>query len=633
MTRKDKGVKLMVFCMALILTCCTDQPPNESLNSLYTAKQFVENRIISGGSFSQDGSKILYTIDVTGRPAAWIYDIETKERILAHSDTIDPIYSLAIFGNNDDLIFTSNRNGSPYIHIYEKEGDYIKDITPGDQVRARWRGVKSDFSGIYYTSNVRANRKTDLYEYSFNKKESKLIFQNDTQYSLSYISNDHRYILLHERKTEDITNLHLYDMENETLQSISPDNNNSAFYGLGFSNDSNQLYYLTNYNNEFIYLKRYDLQTGIHEPIIKEDWDIVGISFSSDQQLMAVYINENGHAKAKIWHMKQNRFLDIPFLASVDVERVRFSPNNKHLLLQVAGYNHPKDLMLYNLEGKTTELIAAGLNQIDGNHLSKPLDTVITSYDGLAIPAFLYLPQNATNKQGSALVWTHGGPGGQFRANYNQSIQFMVNQGYTVLAVNNRGSSGYGKTFKSLDNKKHGIDDLQDVLAGKRFLASLDGIDEERIGIIGDSYGGYLALAALTFHPDEFAVGVDMFGISNWLHVLTNIPSFWETRRRALYEEMGHPQKDSLMLYNKSPLFFSHQIERPLMVIQGANDARVPQSESDSIVARVKANGIPVKYLLFEDEGHGIRKKANQIKSLDEISGFFDLYLTGTDNE
>jgi len=150
----------------------------------------------------------------------------------------------------------------------------------------------------------------------------------------------------------------------------------------------------------------------------------------------------------------------------------------------------------------------------------------------------------------------------------------------------------------------------------------LNGIDENNIGIIGDSYGGYLVLAALTFYPDEFAFGIDMFGISNWLQVLNNTPDFWAARKKALFKEMGDPIKDSLMLYNKSPLFFNDNIKRPLMVIQGANDPKVHQSESDSIVARVRKNNIPVDYILFKDEGHGIRKKENQIKTMTSIGEF-----------
>jgi dipeptidyl aminopeptidase/acylaminoacyl peptidase len=516
-----------------------------------------------------------------------------------------------------------NPDGGRNLSIFAKEGENITNIAPGENVRTTWRGVNNDFSGFYYVSNLRSPRKFDRYEYNFANKTSKLIFQNDTKFSTSFTSYNHKYILLHEGITEEITNLHLYNIENNTKTTLSPKDNDSYFYGKGFSLDNQEVYYLTNNASEFAYLEKYNIETNKRTIVAKENWDIVSINFSTDHNFITIHTNENGRARVKVKDLEKDEFLDIPFLDSAEVEEVSFGPNNKHLLLRVTGYNQPKSIWLLNLETGKSEQIISSLNpEIDANDLSNPIDTTITSFDGLKIPAFLYLPKDGTKKKNAALVWTHGGPGGQFRTNYNQYIQYVVNQGYTVLAVNNRGSSGYGKTFKALDNQKHGVDDLQDIIKGKELLASMNGIDKNRIGIIGDSYGGYLVLAALTFHPDEFAFGIDMFGISNWLHVLNDIPDFWEARKTALYEEMGNPKKDSLMLYNKSPLFFSDNIKKPLMVIQGANDPKVPQSESDSIVARVRANNMPTEYVLFDDEGHGIRKKENQIEAMKRIGEF-----------
>ncbi|WP_347922923.1 S9 family peptidase [Pontimicrobium sp. SW4] len=588
----------------------------------YTPEQFAKNKYLSSGSFSKDGNKLLYTSDETGSPSAWVYDINTKKKTLIHSDSVNAIYSLTLYGDNDDLIYIMNPNGGRSMHLYAKEDNIITNITSGENVRATWRGVNNDFSGIYYVSNQRTPRKFDRYEYNFANKTSKLVFQNDTKYSTSFNSYDHKYILLHEGVTEDITNLHLYDIVNKTSISLSPENNDSQFYGKGFSLNNKEVYYLTNYGNEFLYLEKYNIETKERTVIVKENWDIVKIGFTPDHNFLVVYTNENGRARVKVKDLQKDKFLDIPFLKTAEVEEANFGPNNKYLALRVTGYNQPKNIWLLNLKTGKAEQILSSLNdEINPNDLSKPQDITITSFDGLEIPAFLYEPHSSV-KNGAALVWTHGGPGGQFRTNYNQYIQFAVNQGYTVLAVNNRGSSGYGKTFKTLDNQKHGVDDLQDIIKGKELLASMEGIDKDRIGIIGDSYGGYLVLAALTFHPDEFAFGIDMFGISNWLQVLNNTPDFWAARKKALFEEMGDPKKDSLMLYNKSPLFFSDNIKKPLMVIQGANDPKVHQSESDSIVARVRANKVPTEYILFEDEGHGIRKKDNQIETMTRIGKF-----------
>jgi dipeptidyl aminopeptidase/acylaminoacyl peptidase len=252
------------------------------------------------------------------------------------------------------------------------------------------------------------------------------------------------------------------------------------------------------------------------------------------------------------------------------------------------------------------------------------------SFDGMEIPALIYKPKGLKkDEKVPALLWIHGGPGGQTRLNYSPIIQHLVNHGYAILAVNNRGSSGYGKTFFAADDRKHGDADLKDCIEAKKYLATLPWIDTDKIGIAGGSYGGYMVMAALAFAPEEFDVGVNIFGVTNWIRTLKSIPPWWASFRDALYAELGDPAKDSVMLYNKSPLFHAKKITKPFIVLQGSNDPRVLQIESDEIVAAAKANNIPVEYVVFPDEGHGFLKKENNIKTSQEILKFVDIHLKG----
>jgi dipeptidyl aminopeptidase/acylaminoacyl peptidase len=223
----------------------------------------------------------------------------------------------------------------------------------------------------------------------------------------------------------------------------------------------------------------------------------------------------------------------------------------------------------------------------------------------------------------------HGGPGGQTTKGYSAVLQYLANHGYVVLGINNRGSSGYGKTFFVADDQKHGKEPLWDCVEGKKYLAKLPYVDPNRIGIIGGSYGGYMVLAALAYQPDVFAVGVDIFGVSNWLRTLESIPTWWEAQRTALYNEIGDPVKQRDMLREVSPVFHANRIRKPLLVLQGANDPRVLKAESDDIVAAVKQNGVAVEYIVFSDEGHGFSKKKNQIEGYGAVLRFLDKYLKG----
>ncbi len=198
-----------------------------------------------------------------------------------------------------------------------------------------------------------------------------------------------------------------------------------------------------------------------------------------------------------------------------------------------------------------------------------------------------------------------------------------------MLGINNRGSSGYGKTFYAADDRKHGREPLWDCVDAKKYLASLPYVDANRIGIVGGSYGGYMVLAALAFQPDVFDAGVDIFGVANWVRTLESIPPWWEAQRKALYDEMGDPKADNQMLHDVSPVFHADKIRKPLMVLQGANDPRVLKAESDDIVAAVKKSGAPVEYIVFPDEGHGFTKKKNQIEGYTAMLTFLDKYLKG----
>ena len=300
------------------------------------------------------------------------------------------------------------------------------------------------------------------------------------------------------------------------------------------------------------------------------------------------------------------------------------------MIFTVSSDRSSDNLYWYNVESKQLKQLTNTLNpEINSDHLVDAQVVRFKSFDGVEVPAIYYKPKQAgKDNKVPALIWVHGGPGGQSRVGYSNTIQYFVNHGYAILAVNNRGSSGYGKTFYKMDNRNHGDKDLKDCVWGKRWLAQQNYIDSTKIGIYGGSYGGFMSLAGIIQYPNEFAVGVDVFGVTNWIRTLRSIPPYWESYRKALYDEMGDPgTADSVRLRNISPLFNTDKIKTPLLVLQGANDPRVLQVESDEIVAGAKKNGTPVEYVLFPDEGHGFMKKENQVKAASETLRFLNMYL------
>ena len=383
---------------------------------------------------------------------------------------------------------------------------------------------------------------------------------------------------------------------------------------------------------EFQALFRYDLFARDTEILVAPRWDVMSASLSRSGQYLVVRVNSAARTELRIYDAHTLEELPLPTVADASVTSVTFDPYEERIAYYAEGDRSPRDLYVTALRGGQPVRMTRSLNpEIDPADLVEGEAVVFESYDGLEIPGILYRPHDASpDSPVPALVSVHGGPGGQSRHGYSALRQYPVNHGYGVYLINNRGSSGYGKTFFHADDKQHGEADLGDVVASKQMLIETGWVDPERIGIIGGSYGGYMVLAAQAFEPDVFRVGVDIFGVSNWLRTLENIPPWWEAQRDLLYDELGDPAEDEERLRRISPLFHAENIRSPLIVLQGANDPRVLQVESDEIVEAVRANGVPVEYLVFPDEGHGFQNRANEVEGYRAILDFLEEHLRGS---
>jgi dipeptidyl aminopeptidase/acylaminoacyl peptidase len=458
-----------------------------------------------------------------------------------------------------------------------------------------------------------------------------MIYQNDSGYDVSAISSNERFVALTKPITADKNKLFLYDRTTKQMKELS-NGNEATWNPMEFEKNKNILYYTTSDGSEFAYLVKYNIDNSKAEKVFETNWDVMGMSLSENGKYHTISINEDGKNKVLLFDHASNKQIPFPAINDGDVQNILISRTEKNMLLTVGSSKSPNNLYVYNFSTKALKQLTQTLNpEIDINDLATAEVVRFKSFDGKEIPAIYYKPLQADkNNKVPALVWVHGGPGGQSRINFSNSIQHLVNNGYAVLAVNNRGSSGYGKTFYKLDNKNHGEGDLMDCVYGKKWLASQDYIDTSKIAIYGGSYGGCMVLAALAFQPDEFAAGVDLFGVANWLRTLRNIPPYWEAERKALYDELGDPSTaDSVRLRKISPLFNYEKIRKPLIVFQGANDVRVLKVESDEIVEGVKKNNVPVEYVVYPDEGHGFVKKVNQITTANKTLAFLDRYLKG----
>jgi len=604
----------------------------------YPIEDFLASTIFSGASFSPDNRKILVSSDQSGVFNVYTITVQNgaSER-LTHS-TADAIFGLSYFPRDARILYASDRAGNELTHIYVRSPDgSVRDLTPGDSLKAQFAGWARDLRSFFLLTNERDRRFFDLYEVNPESYERTVLYRNEAGLDVGDVSPDRRRLALVKSNTTNDSDVFLYDRETGETTKLTAHQGDVQNFGPEFTPDGRALDFLTNEGHEFQYLVRHDLATGERRVIHKFDWDILFTSFSRTGKYLAVAVNEDARTDVRLYEAATMQPIPLPNLPEGDITGLAFSRDETHLAFYVSGSRFPRDLyaMRIGTDGAATapprRLTRALSPRINPEHLVDGQVVRFASYDGLQIPGILYRPHGASSqRRAPALVQVHGGPGGQARVGYRADIQYLVNHGYTVFDINNRGSSGYGKTFYALDDRRHGEADLGDVVASKRMLIETGVVDAERIGIIGGSYGGYMVLAALTLQPDAFRTGVDLFGISNWLRTLRSTPPWWESFRRALYTEMGDPgTDDSLRLRRISPLVNAHAIRAPLMVLQGANDPRVLQVESDEIVAAARANGVPVEYIVFSDEGHGFVKKQNRIRGYRAILEFLDRHLKG----
>lgn len=597
----------------------------------YDAKTFFDTVNFKGSDFSPQGHRILMSSDETGIFNIYELDIKTgtKKQLTQNAEST---YSVGYFPKDERVLFTKDTAGNELFHLYVREPNgLVKDLTPGDKTRAMMFGFSGGKKSFYVLTNERDMRYMDLYIYDIATYQRTLLYKNESGLDVQAISYNDRYLVLSKVNSNKDSDLFLVDTlePNNKPVLISHVDTEAMFTASRFSNDDTKLFYHTNAHGEFSQVWQYDLKTGEHSPYLSEPWDIDTLYFSDSGRYRVHFINADSSTQLVVTDLNSNQVLALPRLPNGNLLSVDFSNDEKQIAFYLTSDTSPPNLYVWRFGDKNAKQLTSSLStKINESDLVTSTIERFDSFDGIEIPGVMYKPKSASlNNKVPAVIFVHGGPGGQSRRGYNPVIQHLVNHGYAIYAINNRGSSGYGKTFFHLDDKKHGEDDLQDLIWGKKYLQSLEWVKSERIGIMGGSYGGYLTAAALAFTPDEFKVGINIFGVTNWVRTLNSIPPWWESYRKALYDEMGDPATDGARHRAISPLFHAKNIKKPLMVIQGANDPRVLQVESDELVDAVKTNGTPVEYVLFKDEGHSFTKKKNRITASNAYLAFLNTYL------
>lgn len=630
------ALALMAALPNVTMAQATPPPASRAATPTYTAAQFfdtVSYGLGYGGAkaFSPDGKSVLIRSDKTGVFNAYALPVAGGDPVQLTSSTTSAVNPVSYFPADARILFTQDGGGDELSHLFVRTPDgAVTDLTPGDKVKADFLSWSQDGKTFFVTSNARDASAFDVIAYDATTYAHRTVFENTGGFSPAALSPDGRWLVLDKALTSANNDLYLVDLTTPgEPKLLTPHEGNVAYTAFDFTPDSKAVLIGTDQNGEFQQAIRHDLASGVNTPLIQADWDVSFVFYSPSGRYRVSGLNADAKTELTLLDATTGQPVAMTGLPDGDIGNVRFSEDEKTIAFTVSSDTSPADVFVADLTTGEAKRLTHALNPaIDENALVEATIVRYPGEGGVIIPAVLYKPKGASAANPApAIVLVHGGPGGQTRRGYSAMVQHLVNHGYAVLGANNRGSSGYGKTFFHLDDKKHGEADLRDIVAGGEWLRQQNWVADDQVAVMGGSYGGYITAAALAFHPDAFAAGVDIFGVTNWVRTLESIPPWWGAQRIALYDEMGDPATDAKRHRRISPLFHTEGISKPLLVVQGENDPRVLKVESDELVAAVRANGVPVDYVVFPNEGHGFTRRDNRITAQDAYLTFLDKYV------
>lgn len=602
----------------------------------YPFERYLNVRNAYGPTFSPDGRSLSFLTDITGVAEVWSVPIDLQstpawpEQLTFRNERVS---SVTYSPSEPLMLLAADSGGSELDQLYTLSQDGATFSTLTWQPKVMYRGGiwSPDGKRIVYASNERDPRYFDIYERIIANGETRLLWQQDsTNFPLTF-SPDGQQVIIQRMHSNIFSQLFLLEVANGEARALTPDTAEGAsLYSHAYwSSDSSGLYVLSNRGRDFLSLGWLDLASGELTYLQENIWDADNLASSLDRTHLALSFNEEGYSRLELFDVsngwQQRRELPLPSLPRGVVVEIRWSPDGKQLALTLLSASTPMDIWVWDIEQQVFwQATRSSRGGIPHESFIEPSLVHYPTFDGRQIPAFLYLPPERPARNLPVVINVHGGPEGQARPIFNGVNQFLAAQGYAILTPNVRGSSGYGYTYMSLDDVRKRMDSVADLQHAALWLSESGLADPTRIVVMGGSYGGFMVLSAITTYPDLWAAAIDIVGIANFVSFLENTHPW----RRKLREcEYGSLENDREFLEQISPIRQVESITAPLFVIHGANDPRVPVGEAEQIVAALRQRDVPVKYLRFEDEGHGLVKRANRLVAYPAVATFLDEYL------
>ena len=605
--------------------------------------RYQNTRGASVEGWTSDGCLIIGTrFAETAQAHRVCQPLGAREQLTFYPEPVAGITVAPAASPRKGFVFAKDQGGNEFSQLYwfDLGNREVQLLSDGQRSQNGGSVFSEDGRWLAYAGTGRNGQDRDIYLRDMQGGQSRRVLENEGSWNAMGFSPDNKQLLVMRYLSASDSRPGVVDVATGKLTMFPVEGGTASFGRFAFTPDGKGVYFISDepldgQAQEFKSLRRHDLATNkVTRVGPRIDWDVQGFDLSRDGQYLAYTSNEDAITRLRVLELPSMREVALPELPIGVISGAAFSPDGKRLAVSLNSATSPSDAHVIDLDGKRAARWTE--SEVGGLDASKFVAPSLIRYptfdqvDGKArtIPAFYYRPANANGKL-PVIINIHGGPEAQSYPTFNPTAQYLANElGVAMLVPNVRGSSGYGKTYLSLDNAEKREDSVRDIGALLDWIARQPELDASRVGVMGGSYGGYMVLASLQHYPERIKAGIDVVGISDFTTFLNNTESYRRDLRRAEYGDERKPEMQ-VVFERISPLNNAHKIKSALFVAQGKNDPRVPYTEAEQIVKAARANGGPVWYLLYDDEGHGFRKKANSDYFNAASMQFWQTYLLG----
>ncbi len=594
--------------------------------------RFLNVRRADSPSLSPDGTKLAFSTQITGKPQLWVVDAKggwPRQLTFGASITFHE-WSPA----GDWIIYGTDRSGN------EREGFYLitpngererELLAPSDAFRV-FGGFTRDGKKIAYATTERNGVDFDIRLVDVQSGEDQEIFRGRMGLFAVSWRPDGGAVILSETRGEDANDVYLFNVATGRLDTLFKPKVASNYESFTWVPDGSGFYLATNQDRDFIGLAHYEIASRRLTFVETPEHDVLQAALSRDGELLAWIVTDGAYSSLHACNLKTGHAMPPPELPQ-GIYSIRWAQDAPVAAITISGPQIPGDIWIWNARTgqrlRTTQSTAAGL---DLSTMVIPAHYSFPARDGVTIHGLLYMPRGVPPAAKPPVVLSvHGGPTMQARPRFNPAHQYLLSRGIAVFDLNYRGSTGYGKRYARLNDRRLRANEINDLADAIDWLKQHGRVDADRAAVMGSSYGGYLAMAAVTRIPEYFDGGVAFVGVSNWITALEGAKPSLKASDRLEYGDVSDPE-DRAFFRRISPITHVADLKVPMMVIHGANDPRDPVTESDQFVRAIREQGGQVEYLRFPDEGHGIRKLTNRITAYRRIAAFLERILEIGDN-